>query len=181
MQFYRDRVMHTSASGSAIMSLASRGQISFFANSSARQTHINRARCTKSLPAHTPVSFHIRRSFFCILLRPAVCVHRRTRVSRLSLYARRVMRTCRRCTDKEGCPTMRLPSGRWMHLAPRRNDLFDIYSRALTLIKTTAGRSPPPLFRLPSYASYFLFFFYLSRLALRRECGLQHIAEVVAM
>jgi len=96
---------------------------------------------------------------FLYFIAARLCVYTDERAySRLSLYARRVMRTCRRCTDKEGCSTMRLPSGRWMHLAPRRNDLFDIYSRALTLIKTTAGRSSPPLFRLPSYAFYFLFF-----------------------
>lgn len=34
-----------------------------------------------------------------------------------------------------------------VHLAPRRNDLFDVYSRSLTLIKITAG---------PSFASLFL-------------------------
>lgn len=38
--------------------------------------------------------------------------------------------------NKERCPTMRFPSV--VHLAPRRNDLFDVYSRSLTLIKITA-------------------------------------------
>lgn len=40
--------------------------------------------------------------------------------------------------DKERCPTMHFPSV--VHLAPRQNDLFDVYSRSLTLIKITASR-----------------------------------------
>lgn len=157
--------------------VASRERISFFASSSARQTHINRARCTKSRSRRirsSPFTFVVARfsAFYCDRLCVRIHTHTdKVRASRLSLYARRVMRTCRRCTDKEGCPTMRLPSGRWMHLAPRRNDLFDIYSRALTLIKTTAGRSSASFSSLPSYAFYT---FYSSppppSLAHRREC-----------
>lgn len=116
----------------------------------------------KRTSARPPFTFVARFSvFYCGGARYA---RRPTRVPRLSLYPR----TCRRCTDKEGCPMMLLPSpprADGCTLAPRRNDLFDIYSRALTLIKTTAGRSfalpfrPPPLLecQLPSR-----FFFLLS-------------------
>lgn len=38
-----------------------------------------------------------------------------------------------------------------VHLAPRRNDLFDVYSRSLTLIKITAN---------PRFASLFFFLFF---------------------
>lgn len=53
--------------------------------------------------------------------------------------------------NKERCPTMHFPSV--VHLAPRRNDLFDVYSRSLTLIKITAS---------PRFASLFFFLFFLS-------------------
>lgn len=51
--------------------------------------------------------------------------------------------------NKERCPTMHFPSV--VHLAPRRNDLFDVYSRSLTLIKITAN---------PRFASLFFFLFF---------------------
>lgn len=53
--------------------------------------------------------------------------------------------------NKERCPTMHFPSV--VHLAPRRNDLFDVYSRSLTLIKITAN---------PRFASLFFFLFFFS-------------------
>ena len=55
------------------------------------------------------------------------CTHGEQRCARLLLAIH---------ANKERCPTMRFPSV--VHLAPRRNDLFDVYSRSLTLIKITA-------------------------------------------
>ena len=55
-----------------------------------------------------------------------------------------------------------------VHLAPRRNDLFGVYSRSLTLIKITVSRLAPPLLPLyfllffpsrPFFLSFFRFFF----------------------
>lgn len=76
--------------------------------------------------------------------------------------------------NKERCPTMHFPSV--VHLAPRRNDLFDVYSRSLTLIKITAGPSFASLFLSLSlslfWGSFACIASFLLRFTLRRSKGL---------
>lgn len=70
--------------------------------------------------------------------------------------------------DKERCPMMHFPSV--VHLAPRQNDLFDVYSRSLTLIKITDSLAGSLLsFLFFSSSSFFPFLsFFLRPLLLTR-------------
>ena len=46
-----------------------------------------------------------------------------------------------------------------VHLAPRRNDLFDVYSRSLTLIKITVSQLAPSTFSFFPFSSLLPLFF----------------------
>lgn len=185
---HRLRRVHESLSISLYRGYTEREEkSSFFASSSARRTHINRAHDARARNRSRRVLSHSSLVFLHFITgTDRACRRECRREYRDCLYIRRhVTRTCRRCEIKRVARRRRAsPSGRWMHLAPGRGDLFDIYSRALTLIKTTACRHS--LFPRSFFPPRVLFIFLLRSRALCSDatagmCELQHAAKDIAI